>query len=293
MCALLRPNFSVNFCFLPEGEDPDTFLKANPPATFQSLLNNVQSLLDTLWQGYVTKLNVTPHSSPEVKTQFKKSIFEHVNQITDADLKHFFKQDIDDKLYNLFVKAARQAQYTSKQNTSGGAIVSFTGKPYQGQMPQTTGTTVPLSTLIHKKNNTPAKILLATLKNNPILLSDTYEMLIQIDDLPEDLSQFRDYLCEHQFESFEALLCSANDHGFMHVLNQLETIDFPTHLPFMHPNDDPQNTLNIWTEIWSAHYMTLRLNADTAQIKQELVGSTDEEVWEQWKTIKMSNLTET
>jgi DNA primase len=267
---VLKPHFSVSFCFLPNGEDPDTYLKKNGAADFSNYMKTAQSLINTLWQGYIEKYGITRDATPEEKTRLKKSLFDHIDQMADVDLKQFFKQDVSDKIYNFFkpifqknAKATKTDQINKIKDSMQQSLKNI------------------------KKNHIPAKILLVTLKNNPILVGKVYEMLLSLDGLPEDLIAFRDFLCEHNFNNQAELIISANLNGHEKTLADLDQINLQALAPFALPGEDETAILNGWTDIWQQHFLRSQMKDETRAMKNSLMLGADEKKWEQWQQIKI------
>jgi DNA primase len=264
----------VQFCFLPSGEDPDTYLKTYDKQEFNKLLHQSKSLIDTLWNGYIKKLNITSKAIPEEKTILKKEILEHINQIQDGDLKQFFQRDFNDKFYNYFntfIKYTKKTAQKDDRNESFSPV-------HNSEIMQTLRKV--------KKNHLPAKILLATLKNNPTLVSRVYEEINSLDDLSEDLIMFRDYLCEHTFESTEELTATAVKYGFSETLTYLDSINLKSIASFALPGVDVEVAFQGWMDVWQQHYFRSKIQRETRIMKRNLKSFLNEKSWEQWLQIK-------
>ena len=137
-----------------------------------------------------------------------------------------------------------------------------------------------------KKNHLPAKILLATLKNNPTLVTRVYEAMVDLDDLPQELTNFRDFLCEHTFSCTEDLTKEALKMGFSDTLSLLDAIDLKSIAPFALTNEDAELAFQGWMDVWQQHYLKLRIQKETTMMKARLKSSLNEKSWEQWQQIK-------
>ncbi len=266
---LLKPHFFVQFCFLPEGEDPDTYLKTFGKTDFDALLKKTTTLTDTIWQGYLQKFSITPKASPEDKTILKKALMEHVAEIVDADLKQFFQRDFNDKLYHFFSIAPKRQRINE---TQGFTAVLKT------DMVQT------LKKI--KKNHLAAKILLATLKNNPTLVERVYEFVISLDELPDDLCEFRNFLCEQFYVDSETLVVDAHQKGHQSVLHELDMLNLRTMAPFALPNSDHEIVFQGWMDVWQQYHKQSKVRKETTLMKARLKNTLDEKSWEQWQQIK-------
>lgn len=293
---LLKPGFSVAFVFLPEGDDPDTYLKTHSAHAFHHLLKTPESLIDTLWQGYIQKFQITKSATPEVKTQFKKALMAHVYQIQDPDLKQFFKTDVSDRVYHFFSSFYNRTNSAEKgyaKNTSLSSTTSFLkdrhGKKRENFLDHSglAPLDVKLSLQKVKKNQIPLKILLATLKNNPILIERVFEMMLKMTDLPEDFANFRNFLCENQFVDHLDVHQKAIDFGFSDVLKQLDVLHLQGVAPFCKPGSEEELALSCWKDIWYQHYVRAHVKSGTMQVKKNLAIE-DEQAWAQWQQLKIA-----
>lgn len=266
---LLKPNFSVGFCFLPNGEDPDSFLKTHPKLEFQNLLKTPVSLIDTLWKGLVNKFDVTTKATPEVKTQFKKALLEQVGQITDSDLRGFYQNDLKDRIYKFFQTPSHQNSFSAQNNKD---LASSAIQNLQVLKK-------------NKKKLQTSKILLGILKNNPMLISTVYEMLLQIDDLNDDFLAFKDFLCEQNYEDAQHLAQKAQERGFAWVLEEIDALKINM-LSFAKPGADEELALSTWKEMWYQRYIKPQIQDDEKRMKEVLLNNKDEKVWEQWQQMK-------
>jgi DNA primase len=271
---LLKPHFWVQFCFLPNGEDPDTYLKSYGKHDFSNLLQKSSSLANTVWFGYLQKLSITPKAAPEEKTILKKALTEHVNEINDSDLKQFFQRDFNDKFYHYFSTFGKQTKNATIKNTGNSNFSPILTSEIMQTLKKV------------KKNHLPAKILLATLKNNPTLVTRVYETMINLEGLPDDLAMFRDYLCEQTFDSVEILTEEAVKKGFLDTLSSLDALDLKAIAPFAMIGTESEIAFQGWMDVWNQHYLKLRVQKETTMMKARLKSSLSEKSWEQWQQIK-------
>lgn len=271
---VLKPHFSVQFCFLPNGEDPDTYLKTYGKHDFNKLLQQTTPLANTIWFGYLEKFKITPKATPEEKTVFKKALTHHINEINDSDLKQFFQRDFNDKFYKYFNTFTKQAKGTALKNKKDDHIPPILTSEIVQRLKKV------------KKSHLPAKILLATLKNNPTLVTRVYETMMNIEGLPDDLALFRDYLCEQTFDSAEILVEEAIKRGFSETLALLDALDLKSLAPFAMIGTENEVALQGWMDVWNQHYLKLKVQNETNMMKARLKASLNEKSWEQWQHIK-------
>ena len=83
--SILKPDYSMRFCVLPENCDPDDYVNKNGRAEFNKLLSNSESLSDFIWSNEFSKFDL---SSPEQKAGFEKRIRQIIPEIQDLSLIH-------------------------------------------------------------------------------------------------------------------------------------------------------------------------------------------------------------
>lgn len=92
---LLKPQQSVRIAFLPEGEDPDTYIREKGKAGFENLINNARPLVDFLWAHHIAGKTF---DTPETRAGLSAKLEGLAMQIPDAQLQYFYKQMFRDKL---------------------------------------------------------------------------------------------------------------------------------------------------------------------------------------------------
>ena len=95
---LLKPEYSLKICILPNNIDPDDYLKQNSDGDFKRLLNKSQSLSDFIWNS---EYNNSDISTPEQKAGFEKKIISITNEITDKTIADYYKKYFNDKIFQL------------------------------------------------------------------------------------------------------------------------------------------------------------------------------------------------
>ncbi|MFD1696408.1 DNA primase [Roseibium aestuarii] len=101
---VLTSGHSFQFCFLPDGMDPDDLVKQSGLAGFEAELGRAQSLFDAVWER---EISVARLDTPERKAALEKRFAELTEGIRDPLVKRGYQLDIKFKLSNLFFQAAR------------------------------------------------------------------------------------------------------------------------------------------------------------------------------------------
>ena len=110
---LLRPGQSIRIAFLPEGYDPDQFVRSYGSVAFAEFIEQAYPLINALWkmetQGRLL-------DTPESKAGFKRALEERITQITDHTVLYEYRRDLRKRFDEHFGFSPRQ---THTKNTRG------------------------------------------------------------------------------------------------------------------------------------------------------------------------------
>jgi len=111
---VLRSGNSFQFCFLPDGSDPDDLVKKKGLAGFQAELDNAQALSDVVWDREVS---VARLDTPERKAALEKRFESLIGSIRDETVRRRYQLDFRFRLSNLFFEQARGGRGKGKSAT--------------------------------------------------------------------------------------------------------------------------------------------------------------------------------
>ncbi len=113
--SILKPDYSMRFCTLPENYDPDDFIKKNGSAALKKLIFNSETLSDYIWNNEYSRFDL---SNPEQKAGFEKRIKQMIPEIQDETVRAYYKKDYLERLYNLRRTAETSQKYLKKSRSS-------------------------------------------------------------------------------------------------------------------------------------------------------------------------------
>lgn len=96
---LLRSGFSFNFCFLPDGKDPDDLIRAGGAEAFMAEVARARPLSEVLWEREAAGARI---DTPERKAALEARIDELVRQIRDDRVARRYRMALRVKLSELF-----------------------------------------------------------------------------------------------------------------------------------------------------------------------------------------------
>lgn len=212
LCNLM-PGKRVNFILLPDGDDPDSFIRRCGKNAFNQLLIESIPLIDLIWK------RETDHYSfknPDERAELEARLKNTISRITDRKLQHYYFKDIQDRLNKLFRQPLtfyrswkNNSKHKDKNGPSKRLMQSFLVKGKLSQKPSLREAT-----------------LLLTIINHPQLLQDEYNDMTDISYENIELQKiwsflFSEFLMKKEL-SHEVIYQSLCDRGFGELLKNLD-----------------------------------------------------------------------
>ncbi|MGE4314218.1 MAG: DNA primase [Pseudobdellovibrionaceae bacterium] len=113
---LLKPGCSAQIAFLPEGEDPDTFIKGRGKAAFVDLLKTAMPLHEAIWAEETAE---TRFDTPEARAGLEKRLEERVDTIADKTVQTYYRRTFKDKLWQAFSRPFHKTSYQGAGSRRG------------------------------------------------------------------------------------------------------------------------------------------------------------------------------
>jgi DNA primase len=221
---LLKPDQSVKFAFMPEGEDPDSLIKTGGAGAFQKILDGAISLFDFLWLGAVSGRDF---SVPEVRAGAVKALNEEISRIADREVQKHYQALMQEKISEIFFSRG--------------------GKGRPGKIPALRPK-APVFRNIH------ARILLAALVNHPHIFADVEEALGALELGGERLERVRDAvfsgLSADSGLDRKALRHHLNAAGFEKEMDDILSESLYVHAGFAAPGADSASVAQHWLDLW-------------------------------------------
>ena len=96
--AHLKPGFSLRFAFLPEGLDPDDFIRQKGARAFAAELERTRALFDVLWEREEQGHDL---STPEQRAALESRLRAMVARIGDASVRGHYERELRETLWTL------------------------------------------------------------------------------------------------------------------------------------------------------------------------------------------------
>ncbi len=144
----LKAGYSLRFAFLPNGEDPDSYIAHNGAGAMSVLLEAALPLSRLLWR---TETEGKDFSTPERRAGLEHSLKEIVARIGDAKVADYYRRDFEQLIFESFKKrqapAARGPSRYSVRSPVQGGRGDFRPRPAPGS-PESVSASVQSSALV-------------------------------------------------------------------------------------------------------------------------------------------------
>ncbi|WP_236646437.1 DNA primase [Aristophania vespae] len=241
---LIKPEQTLCFCRLGEGDDPDSLVQREGRGAFAHLLENAQPLAEELFT-LITAGKV--HLGPEERASIRHKLIELSQQIPDKVLASEYRKTLLDLFFAHFRGENRNFR---SSNARANHVKSASRSITQGSSER-------------------LKILTALLLSYPEILPQIEQAYCQL-SLPDTLSQFRSLFLEwaSQAEELNAVSCQnwMIEHGQEKAMSQLLSV----YVPRQHQtSEEKEDLLSIGVaETWWHFYGLVNFSKFEKEVQQ-------------------------
>ncbi|HPF47043.1 MAG: DNA primase [Alphaproteobacteria bacterium] len=97
--SLLKPGYSLRFVYLPDGEDPDSFVNGHGRKAFEKLLEEGMPLASVLWSDLIGHAQ---YDTPEKRAGLEQKISQVLSEIKDSKIRGYYESEYGKRLKKLF-----------------------------------------------------------------------------------------------------------------------------------------------------------------------------------------------
>ena len=229
---VLKPARSLRFAFLPEGEDPDSFVAGQGAAALRDVLRRSISLADLLW---LRETEGRDFATPERRAGLRQALRRAVEVIGDGELRDDYRAEMMQRF---------QATFQSRRRAGAGRDAA----------PRTQCAPVGLRTRRHgpeRLRQRQEQLLLALLVHHPLVLIEHAEALSNVKLTSPPLERLRRALVDLAAQAMaggqeiedsagpnldtDSLKCHLSEQGFSGILDAVLSPDVLIHGQFARP----------------------------------------------------------
>ncbi len=248
---ILRPGLSLRFLILPEGEDPDSFIRNRGAGEFREALDRAIALDEAVWRIECRGRRI---DTPERRALVDSRLQERVRQIADRTVQTYYRSRFNERL-------ARALRGRPARTGPGSKAGRRSGRE---PVPQDPGIATKMR--VEAQKILP-KILLAVVVNHPSLLEEVAEELGTLRFSPPTLDGLRQEILNfaaNQALDMELLKSHLIHQGYSEVLRSLSRQDLYLHARFARPEAARGDVRNGWNHTVGRY----RLEVVRAQVQE-------------------------
>ncbi len=240
----LKPDHSAAIVFMPQGEDPDSLIRARGRAALDKVLDGAAELVDFLWMHNL-QLAGRNLETPESQAGLSSKLEDEALRIADRNVQHYYREAFKSRLRDAFSsyrgKQPGQYQTWKKGQSAGSGIhVRYAVRP-------------PRPTHIIKAT----RVLLACILNHPAVFGTVEETLGNLEISDPELNALREKIVDTLAETpegldREALQSHLNIGGFAEIQGRILNESVYIHAAFARPEAEPHAVLMGCKEIFEA-----------------------------------------
>ncbi|MFM9943442.1 MAG: DNA primase [Hyphomicrobiaceae bacterium] len=298
---LLKPGFSLQFAFLPDGLDPDDLIRQQGPAAFETVLTSRRKpLFDVLIEK--EELAGGPTATPEQRSALEQRLKALVARIGDGTVRSHYEMELRQVLWERTKREVRQgvARGGAMQGSGSGLRRNNTQVDWRvrerarlngpmtggGGRGRAGGRSAPVlaaiasNELVERQSTMPPReaLLLATLLNHPGLIAEEAEVISDLTFMSEPANRLRDALLSFATEEKSldraALATQLSDLGLATVVALVQRAITHKGDKFAEPEADPATVDKGWRHAVALHQQeALRRELDAAVQGWEREGS--------------------
>lgn len=275
----LKAGYGLRFVHLPQGEDPDSLIKAQGSAAMQEVLDQAIPLSELLWRLESEGKDL---SLPEDRAVIEDRLKYHGFQIEDESVKGHFLSALKSRLWDE-IKKQKQPQSTYRPK-----FQKWDKSLHHTHLPAKSGAKTRINAQEWRET-----LLIAAIIFHPVLIQDVGERLGHLTFQSESLDKLRqDVLKTLDGDSFleaRALQDFLRQKGHRDIIDRLLTHFQPSvqgrngHVGFLNPDQPIDIVLRGWTHTFLLYVKDRDLNAELEDLKRQMKQEPTPQLWAQFQ----------
>lgn len=227
---LLAPGKSISFAFMPDGEDPDSLIKAHGVSGFQGVMSKSISLFDFLWGSYIQGQDLR---TPEMRAGVTRQLENEIGRIGDKDVAMHYRSQLKRKISEVFFSRPQHASSRFGKNTR---------VPVRPKIPQG-----------HVQRLFP-KVLLAALVNHPSVFDRVEDIVCGLSLRDPSLERLRQamvaMLTDEDVSDGVVFAETLKKSGYTQEIDDICNESVYVHASFCSPTAGDEDVTSKWLSYW-------------------------------------------
>lgn len=265
---LLKPGHSLQFVFLPKGEDPDSLVKGGKENLLKECLSSASPFVDVLWLSLTLNQSF---STPEKRALLQQQMEEKLAQIKSSLVRSEYRYALKDRFYQTFLKRNTKTLSTHSPKSFSNIHRKSLGESF---------------------NLLSYQIIFAILLNHPHLLDEVVEEVAQLDIQDPELINLRNHIltfvvaCSEGREDINEIKRYLNTKGCTDVLNKILSSETYLHASFAKETANFKEAREGFYEIYQRFQHKIIKEKDLSQIQNALQEELTTSTWEKLKELQ-------
>ena len=202
----LAAGHSLRFAFLPAGEDPDSFVRAQGAAAMKRILDAAEPLAQMLWR---METEGRDFGTPERRAGLERALGEIVSQMRDAKVADYYRRDFDNRVFDLFKRRPQRQKSGFRGSPSRNPERFGKSRPLETVSPAVRNSLLARSSGVRQMKEME---LLALLLEAPEIVERQGELLAALPLSDRSLDRLRDELLNLAASGFRLETGRLEDH---------------------------------------------------------------------------------
>ena len=294
---LLKPGHSLRFVYLPEGEDPDSFVQGHGARAFAELLEQGKPLATVLWEMLVWE---NPTDTPEQRAGLQQKIQQALAEIKHETIRGYYQNDFRKRLEKHLGEEIQPENISAAPpayRDSGGNRPAYGGgnRPWGRRRPAADalqGVRTLSDTARGKSGGRMLldleRLMILTVLNHPWLLEQHHEELAICDFESQELDKLRNEIIRISIRDSdldrESLHRHLTDQGFGKAIEVIFDQEVLKADWFAWPEAAPQDVEQGWLHVVNRKRLFI-LEEEKRAVEQELAENMTEEVFARFQAL--------
>ncbi len=298
---LLKPGFSLKFVFLPDGVDPDDYVRQHGREGMQLLLENSVPLSNVLWQK---EYEAGDWNTPERRAALEQNLTNLVNSIENQTVRSHYFRDVKSKLWSAFQNRSTPNSKAGQSNAPQYRGSQSANSKYRGSNSYIAGKFAnpvrqpashsllesPLTKGADRQNSAYEAAMLVILMNHPFLLESEDELVASLKFATPEAERLRDAILEAQFTEKSLDRAAIRSHleksNLYSLAAQMQSIVAQNGPKCAEPEADLKEVQEGWHELMVLHHKAEELKRELEAAERAFREEDNQQNFERLKSLR-------